>query len=164
MTRSCGLILLGLVASGCASAPPVAPPPPAPAPVRREPLPVPPAPPPTVTVVERPAPVEPAPARPMEVARRIEMRSTGYCLRGSMRTGVRTRNGMAATDPTVIPLGSVIRVSHPDGRLIGLFVAMDTGGAIRGNKIDLYMESCREALDWGIRPVVAEVIQIGWSR
>ena len=100
----------------------------------------------------------------MEVARRLELRSTAYCLRGSMRTGVRTRNGMAATDPSVIPLGSVIRVSRPDGRLIGLFVAMDTGGAIRGNRIDLYMNSCSEALDWGYQQVIAEVIQIGWAR
>ena len=50
-----------------------------------------------------------------------------------------------------------------DGRLIGIFVIMDTGGAIRGNKIDLWFDSCREALDWGIRSVVAEVLDIGRS-
>src|SRR5829696_3792592 len=66
------------------------------------------------------------------VQRRLEMRSTAYCLRGTMRTGVRVRDGMAAGDPSVLPLGSVVRVSHPDGRLIGIFVIMDTGGAIRG--------------------------------
>ena len=95
------------------------------------------------------------------VTRRIEMRSTAYCLRGTMRTGVRVRDGMAAGDPSVLPLGSVVRVSHPDGRLIGIFVIMDTGGAIRGNKIDLWFDSCREASDWGIRRVVAEVLDIG---
>lgn len=95
------------------------------------------------------------------VQRRLEMRSTAYCLRGNMRTGVRVRDGMAAGDPSVLPLGSVVRVSHPDGRLIGIFVIMDTGGAIRGNKIDLWFDSCREALDWGIRSVVAEVLDIG---
>jgi 3D (Asp-Asp-Asp) domain-containing protein len=95
------------------------------------------------------------------VQRRLEMRSTAYCLRGTMRTGVRVRDGMAAGDPGVLPLGSVVRVSHPDGRLIGIFVIMDTGGAIRGNKIDLWFDSCREALDWGIRSVVAEVLDIG---
>lgn len=95
------------------------------------------------------------------VSRRLEMRSTAYCLRGNMRTGVRVRDGMAAGDPSVLPLGSVVRVSHPDGRLIGIFVIMDTGGAVRGNKIDLWFDSCREALDWGIRRVVAEVLDIG---
>jgi 3D (Asp-Asp-Asp) domain-containing protein len=95
------------------------------------------------------------------VSRRLEMRSTAYCLRGNMRTGVRVRDGMAAGDPNVLPLGSVVRVSHPDGRLIGIFVIMDTGGAVRGNKIDLWFDSCREASDWGIRRVVAEVLDIG---
>jgi 3D (Asp-Asp-Asp) domain-containing protein len=95
------------------------------------------------------------------VQRVLQMRSTAYCLRGNMRTGVRVRDGMAAGDPSVLPLGSVVRVSHPDGRLIGIFVIMDTGGAIRGNKIDLWFDNCREALDWGIRSVVAEVLDIG---
>ncbi len=92
---------------------------------------------------------------------RMEMSSTAYCLKGMMRTGVRTRDGMAAADPRVLPLGSVVRVSHPDGRPIGVFVVMDTGGAVRGNKIDIYMDSCREASDWGRRAVVAEVVSIG---
>lgn len=95
------------------------------------------------------------------VAERLEVRSTAYCLRGNMRTGVRVRDGMAAGDPRVLPLGSVIRVSHPDGRLVGIFVIMDTGGAIRGNKIDLWFSSCAEARAWGIRNVVAEVLDIG---
>ena len=95
------------------------------------------------------------------VERRLEMRSTAYCLRGTMRTGVRVRDGMAAGDPGVLPLGSVVRVSHPDGRLVGIFVIMDTGGAVRGNKIDLWFASCREAIDWGVRPVIAEVLDVG---
>jgi 3D (Asp-Asp-Asp) domain-containing protein len=104
-----------------------------------------------------------AAAGAMEVRERMELSSTAYCLKGLMRTGVRTRDGMAAADPRVIPLGSVVRVSHPDGRPIGVFVVMDTGGAVRGNKIDIYMDSCREASDWGRRAVVAEVLAIGRS-
>ena len=99
----------------------------------------------------------------VEVRERMEMSSTAYCLKGLMRTGVRTRDGMAAADPRILPLGSVVRVSHPDGRPIGVFVVMDTGGAVRGNKIDIYMDSCREASDWGRRAVVAEVLSIGRS-
>jgi 3D (Asp-Asp-Asp) domain-containing protein len=91
----------------------------------------------------------------------MEMSSTMYCLKGQMRTGVRTRDGMAAGDPRVLPLGSVVRVSRPSGELIGIFVIMDTGGAIRGNKIDLYVDSCHEAERWGRHPVVAEVLDIG---
>ena len=107
--------------------------------------------------------MEARPVRNLAVRDRMEMSSTGYCLRGLMRTGVRTRDGMAAADPRVIPLGSVIRVTHPDGRPIGVFVVMDTGGAVRGNKIDIYMDSCREALNWGRRPVITEVLSVGRS-
>ena len=102
-----------------------------------------------------------AESRSVDVERRVEMRSTAYCLRGTMRTGVRVRDGMAAGDPNVLPLGSVVRVSHTDGRLIGVFVIMDTGGAVRGNKIDLWFSSCAEAEDWGIRSVITEVLDIG---
>ena len=102
-----------------------------------------------------------AAAGSVEVRDRMEMSSTAYCLKGLMRTGVRTRDGMAAADPRVLPLGSVVRVSHPDGRPIGIFVVMDTGGAVRGNKIDIYMDSCGEARAWGRRAIVAEVLSIG---
>lgn len=95
------------------------------------------------------------------VSRTLSLSSTMYCLKGHMRTGVRTRDGMAAGDPNVLPLGSVVRVSWPDGRLIGIFVIMDTGGAIRGNDIDLYVDSCAEARRWGRHQVVAEVLDIG---
>lgn len=102
-----------------------------------------------------------AAAAAFPVSRRLELSSTMYCLKGEMRTGVRTRDGMAAGDPRVLPLGSVVRVTRPNGDLIGIFVIMDTGGAIRGNDIDLYVDSCREAERWGRHPVVAEVLDIG---
>ncbi|HEV7588030.1 MAG TPA: 3D domain-containing protein [Longimicrobium sp.] len=102
-----------------------------------------------------------AAATAFPVTRTLELSSTMYCLKGEMRTGVRTRDGMAAGDPRVLPLGSVVRVSRPNGDLIGLFVIMDTGGAIRGMDIDLYVDSCAEARRWGRHPVVAEVLDIG---
>src|SRR6185369_1191120 len=46
-----------------------------------------------------------AAAAAFPVRERVEMSSTMYCLRGEMRTGVRTRDGMAAGDPRVLPLG-----------------------------------------------------------
>lgn len=118
---------------------------------------------PSVVQAPAPAPMDlpRAGSRSVDVERRVEMRSTAYCLRGTMRTGVRVRDGMAAGDPNVLPLGSVVRVSHTDGRLIGVFVIMDTGGAVRGNKIDLWFSSCAEAVDWGIRSVITEVLDIG---
>ncbi|MDP9349344.1 MAG: 3D domain-containing protein, partial [Gemmatimonadota bacterium] len=90
-----------------------------------------------------------------------EMSSTGYCIKGRTRTGVRTRDGLAAADPDFLPLGSVVRLSFPDGRPLGVFVIMDTGGAVKGKKIDIYMDSCREAGRWGRKKVLAEVLDLG---
>jgi 3D (Asp-Asp-Asp) domain-containing protein len=124
------------------------------------PFPLPGRPPATELPVPLELPVAPA-AGAMEIVRTLQMRATAYCLGGNMRTGVRVRNGMAAGDPSVLPLGSVVHVSHPDGRPVGIFVIMDTGGAVRGNMLDLWMESCSEARSWGVRNVVAQIVRIG---
>ena len=162
-------VLLALLAGGCAPSFGAAPPPP-PAPVAAAPevVPCPATPAPQVTIEAPPAapPPQPVALAPggsgdFPVARRLELSSTAYCLRGNMRTGVRVRDGMAAGDPNVLPLGSVVRLTHRDGRPIGIFVIMDTGGAIRGNDIDIWLGSCAEATRWGRRPVVAEVLAIG---
>lgn len=53
-----------------------------------------------------------------------------------------------AVDPSVIPLGSKVYV---DG--YGYAIAADTGGAIKGNIIDLYLNTSSECTSWGRRPV-----------
>lgn len=50
-----------------------------------------------------------------------------------------------AVDPTVIPYGSLVDIEG-----IGTFVAEDCGGAIKGNKIDIYFERHEDALKFGI--------------
>lgn len=67
---------------------------------------------------------------------------------GITATGAIARRGIVAVDPNVIPLGT--RVYIPG---YGTAVAADTGGAIRGNKIDLCMESYGEAINFGRRSV-----------
>lgn len=66
------------------------------------------------------------------------------------RTPVRNEGGLStiAVDPSVIPLGSKVYV---DG--YGYAIAADTGGAIRGNKIDIYLNSSSECSRWGRRSV-----------
>lgn len=54
-------------------------------------------------------------------------------------------NKTIAVDPRVIPLGSKVII---DGYT---YVAEDTGGAIKGNRIDMYFPTHQAALDWGIR-------------
>jgi 3D (Asp-Asp-Asp) domain-containing protein len=111
--------------------------------------------------LEAPA-ASPAPAAPaFRIEARHEMSSTMYCLKGRTRTGIRTRDGVAAADPEFLPLGSVVRLSHPDGRPLGVFVIMDTGGAVKGAKVDIYVDDCREARRWGRKKVLAEVLDLG---
>ncbi|MGM9539669.1 3D domain-containing protein [Anaerovibrio sp.] len=72
---------------------------------------------------------------------------------GITATGAVARRGIVAVDPDVIPLGT--RVYIPG---YGTAVAADTGGAIRGNKIDLCMESYGEAINFGRRSVEVYIL------
>ena len=71
------------------------------------------------------------------------------------RSPVRNPGGMStiAVDPSVIPLGSKVYVEG-----YGYAIAADTGGAIKGNIIDLYLNSSSECLSWGRRPVTVLIV------
>lgn len=70
---------------------------------------------------------------------------------GITATGTRATEGRTiAVDPDVIPYGTVLYFEGPDGLVSG-FVAEDCGGAIKGNRIDLYFDSHEDALEWGVR-------------
>lgn len=67
-------------------------------------------------------------------------------------TGKALRSGMVAVDPRVIPLGTKLYIEAPDGSWVyGYAVAEDTGGAIKGNKIDLFYPTRSAALQFGRR-------------
>jgi 3D (Asp-Asp-Asp) domain-containing protein len=73
--------------------------------------------------------------------------------------GWRTRYGIAAVDPKVIALKSLVYV---DG--YGLAWAGDIGGDIKGNRIDLCYNTTKEALNWGRRKVRVYVLgNRAWS-
>lgn len=59
-----------------------------------------------------------------------------------------------AVDPGVIPIGTKLYIPG-----YGLGIAEDTGGAIKGNKIDLYFDSYSEALSWGTRNVTVYIVK-----
>ena len=65
---------------------------------------------------------------------------------GITATGTKaTENRTIAVDPKIIPLGSKVII---DGQT---YIAEDTGGDIKGNRIDMYFSSHEEALNWGIQ-------------
>ena len=73
---------------------------------------------------------------------------------GITATGLPAHYGVVAVDPRVIRLGSRLFIEG-----YGAAIAADTGGAIRGNRIDLCMDSLRSALNWGRQPVKVYVLQ-----
>ena len=84
---------------------------------------------------------------------------TAYCVgcSGTTATGIDLRSNpnqkVIAVDPSVIPLGSKVWVEG-----YGEAIAGDTGGAIKGNKIDVFIPSQGAALDWGRKNVTIKVL------
>ena len=78
---------------------------------------------------------------------------------GITYTGVKVRKGIIAVDPRVIPLGTRVYIegigSTPD---YGFAVAADIGGAIKGNKIDLYFDDKKTVYRWGVRKVKVYIL------
>jgi cystine transport system substrate-binding protein len=93
------------------------------------------------------AQAEPAPF-PAAGGRAITVTATGYALAGRTSAGLRVGWGVAAVDPSVIPLGSHMTVPG-----YGEAVAADTGGSIVGATIDLWFPTTAQANAWGRRTV-----------
>ena len=75
----------------------------------------------------------------------------GYA--GQSATGVPLDKGVIAVDPRVIPLGSRVYIEAIDGSwTYGYAVAADTGGAIKGKRVDLCLRTQKECIQFGRRP------------
>lgn len=100
----------------------------------------------------------PPPVGELEAPIILNMIATAYtpeCGNGDgvTATGSIPRPGVAAVDPTVIPLGTEL---HIEG--YGYARAEDTGGVIKGDKIDVFFPSRGEALHWGKRTVEVQIL------
>jgi 3D (Asp-Asp-Asp) domain-containing protein len=91
----------------------------------------------------QPQPVTTADESPA-AGRQVTVSATMYCLRGSTATGIPVGPGVVATDPAYIPLGTKMYIpGYGDG------VAADTGGAVVGWTIDMWVASCSQADAYG---------------
>jgi len=99
------------------------------------------------------------PARPPLGAPRVFV-ATAYVHTGLTASGVPTRRGLVAADPKVLPIGTRIFVRDA-GPYSGEYLVADTGSAIDGYEIDIWMETRMEALRFGRRRVWLEVIRFG---
>ncbi len=78
---------------------------------------------------------------------------------GITASGTTARPGTVAVDPRVIPLGTKLYVESLDGsRDYGFAIAEDTGGAIKGYKIDLFYNSNAAAMSFGRRDVKVYIL------
>lgn len=102
------------------------------------------------------------PAIPQPGAR-LHFSATAYCKGETTASGVTVRTGIAAADPTLLPVGTVVRLDMPDSRYDGIWTIMDTGPAVQGRIVDLYLWSCHEALRFGRRPIELTVLRLGWN-
>jgi len=116
-----------------------------------------------------PLPVETADAASVDAAvpaagvQHLKFSATAYCKGTTTASGVNVRTGIAAADPALLPVGSVIQVYRLGERYNGIYTIMDTGPAVQGRHIDIYMWSCNEALQLGRRDIAINVLRLGWS-
>lgn len=94
---------------------------------------------------------------------KISVTCTAYSCEGYTgitATGTVARVGAVAVDPRYIPLGTKMYIVSNDGKYVyGYCVAEDTGGSIKGYKIDLYFDTVDECWDFGVRSCTAYIIE-----
>lgn len=80
---------------------------------------------------------------------------------GVTASGMQAQRGVVSVDPRVIPLGSRLYIEAADGSSwsYGYAVAGDTGGNIKGNRMDLFMDSRSEALAFGRRAAKVYILE-----
>lgn len=91
----------------------------------------------------------------MNIRLTLKVEATAYTYTGNKTaTGVEPREGLIAVDPKIIAMGSKVYVEG-----YGYAIAADTGGAIRGNRIDVFFPTFRQCIDWGRKSVHIYVLQ-----
>jgi 3D (Asp-Asp-Asp) domain-containing protein len=88
--------------------------------------------------------------------------ATAYSLRGRTASGKPVGRGLIAADPSVLPIGTRVRVDA--GSFSGEYVVADTGGSVKGRRIDIWTPTAREALQFGRRAVKLTVLSFGGRR
>lgn len=94
---------------------------------------------------------------------RIAFSATAYCKGLVTTSGVVAQTGVAAADPELLPVGSVVDIDSLETRYNGIYTVLDTGPSVQGRQVDLYMWSCNDALAFGRRPIHLTVLRLGWN-
>jgi 3D (Asp-Asp-Asp) domain-containing protein len=100
---------------------------------------------------------------PPEPGTRLSFIATAYCKGLTTAAGAPVQAGIAASDPALLPIGSIVEIDSPDSRYDGIYTILDTGPEIQGPELDIYMWSCHEALKFGRKPIRLTVLRLGWN-
>jgi len=93
---------------------------------------------------------------------RLAFKATAYCKGITTTAGTPVQAGVAAADPEVLPVGSVVQIDSIP-RYGGIYTVLDTGPSVQGRLVDLYMWSCNEALAFGRQDIRLTVLRLGWN-
>lgn len=94
---------------------------------------------------------------------RLVFAATAYCKGMTTASGVAPQSGVAAADPDLLPVGSVIMLEGVPQKYNGIYTVLDTGPAVQGREVDIYMWSCNDALAFGRRQARVTVLRLGWD-
>jgi 3D (Asp-Asp-Asp) domain-containing protein len=94
---------------------------------------------------------------------RLAFSVTAYCKGIVTASGVPVQSGVAAADPELLPVGSVIEIDSLPSKYNGIYTVLDTGPSVLGREVDVYMWNCNEALALGRKAVYVTVLRLGWN-
>lgn len=91
----------------------------------------------------------------MNVSKRLTVKAYAYTGGGYTATGTKAKYGTLAVDPRIIPYGTKVYIKE----LGKVFTAEDCGGGIKGNKVDIYMNSESDCRSWGVRTITLQILK-----
>ncbi len=94
---------------------------------------------------------------------RLAFSASAYCKGLVTASGVAVQTGVVAADPEILPVGSVLDIGSLPPKYNGIYTVLDTGPAVHGRQLDIYMWSCNEALAFGRKPAHLTVLRMGWN-
>jgi 3D (Asp-Asp-Asp) domain-containing protein len=90
----------------------------------------------------------------------MSMAATAYCDGGETSSGTQAKSGTVAADPRVLPMGTTIRVTGLRSRRAQTFTVADTGAAVKGREIDIFIADCARAKKFGRQRVQVRVLAL----
>ena len=73
---------------------------------------------------------------------------------GITKSGAKAKHGTCASDPTRLPLGTVVSIPG-----YGSATCADTGSAIKGNRLDVWCKDHQTATAWGVKWLTVETVK-----